>query len=190
MQLRIEEDKQAAKENRMKKHLGASKQKANVHLLAASSLEADTLVEDDITELRKQVAQLQSQLTRQRTRKAESSTSPDEVAELKKQVTELKSQFTSKKTQKPPKTKANVAQYSAKRQTKTKASDCPSTSSPRPSNRPKPWYCFHCGEDGHIAPTCDNEPDPALVAEKKIQLKERQSLWDSENGSSSPQRLN
>ena len=147
-------------------------------------------MEDDITELRKQVAQLQSQLTRQRTRKAESSTSPDEVAELKKQVTELKSQFTSKKTQKPPKTKANVAQYSAKRQTKTKALDCPSTSSPRPSNRPKPWYCFHCGEDGHIAPTCDNEPDPALVAEKKIQLKERQSLWDSENGSSSPQRLN
>ena len=35
LQLRIEEDRQAAKENRMKKQLGASKQRANVHLLAS-----------------------------------------------------------------------------------------------------------------------------------------------------------
>lgn len=192
LQLRIEEDKQAAKENRMKKHLGASKQRANVHLLAASSLETDTSADSDITELRKQLTQLQSQLTRQKAKKAESNASPREieVAELKKEVTELKSQLASRKTQNPTKTKANVIQYSAKRQTKTKASDCHSTSDPGPINRPKPWYCFCCGEDGHIAPTCDNEPDPALVAEKKTQLREKQSLWDSQNGSASPQRLN
>lgn len=36
----------------------------------------------------------------------------------------------------------------------------------RPS-QPKPGYCFRCGEDGHIKPQCDNEPNPALVAEKR-----------------------
>ncbi|KAK0139815.1 Paraneoplastic antigen Ma1 [Merluccius polli] len=192
LQLRIEEDRQAAKENRMKNHLGASKQRANVHLLAASSLDTDTLADSDITELRKQITQLHSQLTRQKSKKAESKASPreDEVDRLRKEVTELKSQLTSRKPQNFTKTKANVSQHSAKCQTKTQASVCHATSNPVPTNRPKPWYCFRCGEDGHIAPTCNNEPDLALVAEKKIQLREKQSLWDDQNGSSSPQRLN
>lgn len=32
---------------------------------------------------------------------------------------------------------------------------------------PKPGYCFRCGEDGHIRPQCENEPNPTLVARKK-----------------------
>lgn len=188
LQLRTEEDKQTAKETRMKKHLGTSKQRANVHLLAAGSLENDTLV-DDVTDLRNQIAQLQSQLTRQKDKKAESEvSSQDEVAKLKKQVTQLRSQLTSNKSKKA--TKANVQPNGAKHRMKNKVSDCQSTTDSRSSNRPKPWYCFRCGEDNHIASTCENEPDPSLVAEKKIQLRERQALWDSQHGSASPHRLN
>uniref|UniRef100_A0A8C6TK85 CCHC-type domain-containing protein n=1 Tax=Neogobius melanostomus TaxID=47308 RepID=A0A8C6TK85_9GOBI len=32
------------------------------------------------------------------------------------------------------------------------------------SNRPKPWYCFKCGEDGHIKPQCENEPNSHLIS--------------------------
>lgn len=39
-------------------------------------------------------------------------------------------------------------------------------------------YCFKCGEDGHIAQSCSNDPNPALVAEKKRQYLER----ECENG--------
>jgi hypothetical protein len=102
LQLRIEEDRQAAKENRMKKQLGASKQRANVHLLAASSLDTDTLSDSDITDLRKQITQLHSQLTRQKSKKAESKASPrnDEVDRLRKEVTELKKPAHKQKTTK------------------------------------------------------------------------------------------
>ncbi|XP_038153819.1 uncharacterized protein LOC119791667 isoform X2 [Cyprinodon tularosa] len=30
----------------------------------------------------------------------------------------------------------------------------------------KPGFCFRCGEDGHIKPRCDNEPNSALVSAK------------------------
>lgn len=185
LQLRVEEDRQSAKDNRMKKHLGASKHKANAHLLAASSLEIDPSLGNDITELRKQVTQLQSQLIQLKTQKAEShaSSSDGVVADLKKQVTELQSQFTSIRTQKPSTTKTNVTKFNAKHATNSKASE-------HPSNRPKPWYCFQCGEDGHIASVCPNEPNPSLVAAKKTQLKEKQSLWDGQDDKASSQRLN
>lgn len=186
LQLRTEEDKQTAKETRMKKHLGTSKQRANVHLLAASSLEND--ISEDVTDLRDQIAQLQSQLTRQKDKKAESEVSSrdDEVAKLKKQVAQLRSLLTSSK----PKKAANVRPNDTKRQMKTKTPDRQPTTDSRPSNRPKPWYCFRCGEDSHIAATCENEPDPSLVAEKKTQLREKQALWDSQNGSAVSLHLN
>ncbi|XP_043951881.1 uncharacterized protein LOC122819316 [Gambusia affinis] len=31
----------------------------------------------------------------------------------------------------------------------------------------KPGFCFRCGEDGHVKPQCDNEPNPALVTAKR-----------------------
>lgn len=110
------------------------------------------------------------------------------VAELKRQVTELQSQITNLKAQKPPKTKTCVTKLNAKQLTKSKES--PSTAEQRPNNRPKPWYCFQCGEDGHIASTCPNDPSPALVAAKRKQLKEKQSRWENQNGSVSTQPLN
>ncbi|KAL1254358.1 hypothetical protein QQF64_016587 [Cirrhinus molitorella] len=43
------------------------------------------------------------------------------------------------------------------------------------TDKPRPWYCFKCGEDGHIAASCELEPNPALVAEKCKLLREKQS---------------
>ncbi len=53
------------------------------------------------------------------------------------------------------------------------------------SNRPRPWYCFRCGDDGHLAANCENEPDPSRVEEKRRKLKERPAEWDLRNGTAS-----
>uniref|UniRef100_A0A674NQA0 CCHC-type domain-containing protein n=1 Tax=Takifugu rubripes TaxID=31033 RepID=A0A674NQA0_TAKRU len=61
---------------------------------------------------------------------------------------------TLKKTSKPPKPFAKVSEPT------------PSTNQAA-KNRPKPWYCFQCGEDGHIVSACSNDPNPSLVAYKR-----------------------
>lgn len=48
--------------------------------------------------------------------------------------------------------------------------------------KPKPWYCFRCGEDGHIASSCINAPNPNLVQAKRKELREKQHAWDMQNG--------
>lgn len=50
-----------------------------------------------------------------------------------------------------------------------------------PDSRPHPGYCFRCGEDGHLANSCGNAPDPTKVAEKRHKLRERQAQWDSQH---------
>ncbi len=56
---------------------------------------------------------------------------------------------------------------------------------PRPTgqlhNRPRPGYCFHCGDDGHLAFNCENDPNPCMVEEKRRELRERQAKWDLQN---------
>ncbi|XP_053296256.1 zinc finger CCHC domain-containing protein 12-like [Pleuronectes platessa] len=181
LQLRVEEDKRSAKENRMKKHFGAPKQKVSAHVLAVNSLENDKPLETDITEIRKQIADLKSQLTGLEMQKAEPKvSSPDAVvAELQKQVAELRSQLTHTNSQKMPKTKINTTALLIPVSSIAKApGHLQSTADQKPSSRPKPWYCFRCGEDGHIATACCNEPNTALVAAKKTQLKEKQSRYD------------
>jgi len=50
---------------------------------------------------------------------------------------------------------------------------------PKLTNRkPRPWYCFRCGEDGHIAPSCNNEANPELVEKKRRELKQKQEAWE------------
>ncbi|KAJ8379213.1 hypothetical protein AAFF_G00223250 [Aldrovandia affinis] len=49
------------------------------------------------------------------------------------------------------------------------------------ANRPHPWYCFNCGEDGHIATNCGNAPNSSKVDEKKRQLRDAQAKWDLQN---------
>lgn len=82
------------------------------------------------------------------------------IEELKKQTLRLQSQMS-----------ALLAQNSAKPDTQSNKKN------PKPgqgANRPKPWFCFQCGQDGHIAPNWSSQPNPSLVEEKRRQLKCKQ----------------
>lgn len=68
----------------------------------------------------------------------------------------------------------------------------PPPSKPKPklnynanSFRPRPRYCFSCGEDGHMSAGCKNPPNPSLVQQKKRQLEQRQQTWDANNNKTS-----
>ena len=52
-----------------------------------------------------------------------------------------------------------------------------------PVSKPKPWCCFHCGQDGHIVAACEFDANPALVAAKRKELKERQRSWEIQHRS-------
>lgn len=150
--LRTEEDRQAAKVTRMKQHLGASKQRARSHLQTAC-VYADS----------------------------------SETEQLKKQVAELQTQLTNLKTKKQKKTKSANSKVATDKQLTTKEKSQKHVKQPNSSykpNKPRPWYCFHCGEDGHIATMCESEPNPSLVAAKKKQLREKQLQWEAQNASS------
>lgn len=158
LSLRTEEDQNAAKNIRMRQHLGSTKQKATSHLQTVKCGSKET--EDDtalssIKELSRQVAELQSQLVKLTAKpkapnsKGASSKKPKETRRLDKLTTEE-----TVKTQSTP---------------------------------PKPWYCFQCGEDGHIKPNCENEPNAALVSEKRKLFKEKQKKWEAENPSAAEQ---
>uniref|UniRef100_A0A8C6SWF4 CCHC-type domain-containing protein n=1 Tax=Neogobius melanostomus TaxID=47308 RepID=A0A8C6SWF4_9GOBI len=45
-------------------------------------------------------------------------------------------------------------------------------------SKPRPGFCFKCGEDGHIAPTCSNKANPALVQRKTKAFEQRLQRWD------------
>ncbi|XP_030578824.1 paraneoplastic antigen Ma3 homolog [Archocentrus centrarchus] len=157
--IRSEEDRQQAKSSRMKKHMGTTKHRAQLQLQGAYACEPEKKHEGSnnaIEELRKQVASLQSQLTTFMTQKKE-----------KNKGSPWKPQG---RTSRPEEGDAD-----AQRQTKKKQ-----------IYKPKPWYCFNCGEDGHIASRCTDPLNPILVGEKKKQLKERQLKWESQNGAASP----
>ncbi|XP_057685169.1 zinc finger CCHC domain-containing protein 12-like [Corythoichthys intestinalis] len=156
LQIRTEEDRRASKNDRMQRHLGATETKPfmNVHCVPeTSSFDNNvSLLQSYITEtesLRSQVAQIQMQLHRQK-----------------------------HKQEKENESKANTA------------SNSPSTTlvevqahRVRPQNalttrpQPKAWFCFKCGEDGHIARNCDKPVNKALVDQKYAELKIKQDDW-------------
>nr|XP_061828743.1 uncharacterized protein LOC133614632 [Nerophis lumbriciformis] len=87
------------------------------------------------------------------------------IDELRKQMVKLQEQMSallSRKTQNTDRTDH--------KQNKQK---------PRNSNAPKPWFCFKCGQDGHISPNCPNNPNPALVENKRRQVKLKQQSGES-----------
>lgn len=162
--LRTEEDQNATKTMRMKQHLNITKQKATYHLQTVKGCldeNEDTTTLSSIKELSKQVAELQAQLVQL-------------TAKSKAQNSRYASHTKSKENRKPDK----VSKEPSERTVKTQ------------STPPKPWYCFQCGEDGHIKPNCENEPNPALVAEKRKLFKEKQRKWEVENPPATKEQLN
>lgn len=134
------------------------------------------------------MTELQNQFTKMKAQKADQPvTHPDNlVKELKAQITELQSHFARLKTPSASKKKTDTPKANNQTKTKPKAPEPTQSTPPVAKNRPKPWYCFQCGEDGHIVSTCSNDPNPPLVAEKRNQLKEKQSRWDKQNHQSQP----
>lgn len=193
--LRTEEDRQAAKAVRMRQHLGVPKQRAATHLQCACTHEKeestaseenqalDTLC--DTQNLKREVAGLQSQIASLKTQNRQTSrhqTNPSQldplVHDLKRQIAELQSQMAALKLQ------IHSPSF------RTEADMQVSTTARMQNGRPRPWYCFRCGQDGHIAPNCTETPDQAMVAEKKKQLREKQLMWEAQNSSSRTQSLN
>lgn len=170
--LRTEEDKQATKMSRMKHHLGtakpaysASKQRVMSHLHTAHAT-TDSEHSTEIEMLKKQVADISAQLSSM-------------TAE-------------SHKPKQPKQQKAKSLAGSAKAEAHfvTKKVTSQQSSAAKSSSRPRPWYCFQCGGDGHIVSACDNEPNPSLVAAKRKQLRETQAIWEASNASGDEARLN
>lgn len=161
LNLRTEEDKHTAKVNRMKQHLGSSKQRALMH-------SQRTWTSDEFEQ--KEVSNMVSLAT--------------ETQGLKKQIAKLQSQLANLAT-KPKIQKKSTLPEAVNRQDKKRAGTA-GTESVTPVNRkstgrPRPWYCFTCGEDGHVASSCLSEPNPSLVTTKRKLLREKQLLWDSQN---------
>lgn len=161
--LRIKENKNDSKASRMKRHLGAIKQTAAVKSQISYSCEQDDVM---------QLSSVTAQLTKQ-------------VAELQSQLATLTAKKQTSKVQKSTGVKPPKARNDEDNGKNSKAVTIPKATSEQHTIKPRPWYCFKCGEDGHIAKSCSNDPNPTLVADKKRQLQERQSEWESENSDSS-----
>lgn len=117
---------------------------------------------------------------------------PTSEDDLRKQLANLSAQVAqlqARCTDKPGKT---VTKGNKKQQQKTKVEpdmkEIKQITARVP--RPKPWYCFRCGEDAHIASACSKDPNPMLVAAKRKALKEKQRLWESYNNPTDTPDLN
>ncbi len=167
--LRIAEDKRTSKASRMKQHLNIAKPRVSSYY---------------------QGIYVQSEEDCNPSQPALDHRS--EIQDLKKQIADLQSQLT-RITQKDSRKDKSATRPVAPRTAITPTSQRPHHSrdvNNNTSNRPRPWYCFRCGEDGHTKPQCESEPNPSLVAEKRKQLREKQLTWDIENGASKPDHLN
>lgn len=167
--LRTEEDKQANKASRMKQHLGLVKPKAMLNMQAAhmSYTEGNGIPQETEVAFLAMTKDIQRQ-----------------IAELQVQVAKL-SAYSPEKPEKK-KTTGNTKQKQKTKNTQLEGQLQQITA----TVKPKPWYCFKCGEDGHIASTCDNMPNPTLVQIKKAELREKQRAWEAQNGSLSTHQLN
>ena len=165
--LRTEEDRQLTKATRMKKHIGGTKQRAQLQSHTAYSYTAPEGAESD----------------------EEQENYTDPLEDIRKQVASLQSQLTTFMSQKKTKGAKGNKGGEAESQSKVKNGDNTKSEKMRQTEReqtyrPRPWYCFKCGEDGHIAPTCNDVANPSLVADKRQQLERKQRAWDKQNSPS------
>ncbi|XP_030595274.1 paraneoplastic antigen Ma3 homolog [Archocentrus centrarchus] len=147
--LRTEEDKQASKITRMKQHLGMQKPRVFSNMQSTCSSGRNGL-EPAINDTS---ADLQKQIT-----------------DLQTQIAQLKAEKTGQKSKRHPK----GTKHKNKSQVESRETQQINVSMPKP----KPGYCFRCGEDGHIASSCSNGHNPALVAIKRNAFKQKQREWE------------
>lgn len=167
--LRTEEDRQTAKCNRMRQHLGATRAKTQPNVQAVCNpcltdfdlpVDSDYIPSVAVQPLQKQIAKLQTQVAKLLTLREEKG---------------ARTKVAKRDKSKPADNKLDTHLLSDL-----------SVSTPKP----KPWYCFRCGEDGHIASSCSNAPNPSLVQAKRKELREKQHAWDIQNGNPRRQDLN
>ncbi|KAK0131570.1 Paraneoplastic antigen Ma1 [Merluccius polli] len=158
LQVRTEEDRITAKQDRMQRHLASTKPpRSSLNM----QLVHETPFSDDAS-----TNVLQTYIT--------------ETEALRKQVAELKMQLTKKKDQRREKYVNNI-QNSAQETPPARVAEIQAQqTAPRP--RPKAWFCFKCGNDGHLARQCENPPNKPLVDQKYKELKTRQTEWDTRYG--------
>lgn len=151
--LRTEEDREAVKAQRMKQHLGGggARQKVTSQAQIAYGEEEKNLCET-LTIITKQLTEQMAAIQRQ-------------LAVLTVNQSQGRQSYTPRPNP--------VLKSRGKPNMAAAVSD--------PSASPKPGFCFRCGEDGHIRPQCDNQPNPELVSAKKRQFSEKKSKWQKRN---------
>lgn len=131
----------------MKQHLGSSRQKVTTHAQFATADNEERGAVAVLTSITQQLAQQQADVQRQLAILTDNQ--PNQT------TSPHKTQTFNKRPGKPE----NPPAHATRRAT---------------TSQPKPGYCFRCGEDDHIRPQCENEPNPTLVARKKKQFTQKQ----------------
>ena len=141
--LRTEEDRRSTKMDRMKKHMGSSRAVAHAHTVYGLPTCYDAI---DVPVEKNENVQTQKLLK--------------EISELREQVSALSTRSdTINQPSRNPEASCLVTNTSMPRH------DAP--------RFPKAWFCFKCGEDGHIAVHCSNAPNAVLVHQKHAELKRK-----------------
>lgn len=161
--LRTDEDKQAAKSTRMKQHFGLSKVKVQSNPLNVcqntefqGAAAADNSSQTSNRKLQQQIAQLQEQLT------------------------SLKASMEKTVAKKPKVKSPKLAEKQQRKESQTQSSQPKSEIFGKNNKKPRPGFCFNCGEDGHIAPSCESEANPSAVEAKRKELREKQKAWEDQ----------
>lgn len=165
LMLRTEEDRRSAKLERMRKHLGNARAVSHVH----SAFNLPVYEEEPAVTAPKKL---------------------DTTHRLEKEVAELRKQVASLTSKEKLEAREHSCISSPAGNQRTVHGDCLIASPVHPQQvardppYPRPWFCFKCGQDGHIAARCDNEPNSALVQRKNSELKVRRDKFRMEQEAS------